>query len=288
MINTRTCNFHPAGARLLTLLFAAALLASCGEGGKSSAKSQVAARVNDREITVSQLNQTLQEINPEAVTPAVTRRALDALVDEELLVQAAIKNKLDRDPATVAAIEHSRRQILAQAYAERMLFPSQPVSQAASEKYYQDNPALFEHRRLYRLTVYSLKQSDMNSLLEHDLNATHAAEQVREVLDRHEIKYQTQYLNSAAEELPLDHLAQFAKAEVGDLIMAKQADGSELLIAVAGLEDRPLPFERAKGIIEQYLVKARNRQAVQDHLKAQKAAAHISYLGDFARPGATP
>src|SRR5689334_8138215 len=96
-------------------------LTACSRHAQTN--SQVVATVDDREITVSQLNQALAGVNPDALTPALTRQAIDSLVSEELLVRDALQNRLDRDPATVAAIERARRQILAQAYAERVLYP---------------------------------------------------------------------------------------------------------------------------------------------------------------------
>jgi EpsD family peptidyl-prolyl cis-trans isomerase len=246
-------------------------------------KSQVVAKVNEREITVSQLNQVLDAINPETLTPEVTRRAIDSLVDEELLVQSALHNNLDRDPGTVAAFERARRQILAEAYAERMLYPKTPVSLAEEESYFKHNPALFENRRVYQLTVYTVKESDMSDLLKADLNSTHSADQVRDVLQRHQIKYETQHLNSPAEDLPLDKVRQFAAASVGDLLIANQRDGTDMLICLVALEEKPLSFEAAKASIDQYLTNKRNNEAIQEHLKMEKAAAKIAYVGQFAQ-----
>jgi peptidyl-prolyl cis-trans isomerase C len=136
---------HPwAGAGFC--LLAALCVAGCARHAQT--KSQVVAKVNDKEITISQLDQALDSMNPDTLTPEVTRRAIDSLVNEELLVQQALKNKLDRDPATVAALERARRQILAQAYAERMVYPRSPLALAEEEKYYQDHPGLFENRRV--------------------------------------------------------------------------------------------------------------------------------------------
>ncbi len=249
--------------------------------------SQVVARVNDREITLSQLNQALDTVDPEALTPEVTRHAIDSLVDEELLVQEALKNKLDRDPATVAALERARRQILAEAYAERMVYPHASMLLSEEERYYKDHPGLFENRRVYRLTMYTVPQAQMNDILRSDLDATHSADQVRQVLEKHGIRYETQQMNAPAEDLPLGKVAEFAAAGVGDLMIAEQDDGKVLLISILDVEPKPLAFEAAKASIDQYLTKQRNNEAIREHLKMDKAAADISYVGEFAQYGAT-
>ncbi len=262
------------------------VLVSLGMGGcvrHAPGRSQVVVRVNDREITVSQLNEALDTLNPESLTAEVTRQAIDSLVDEELLVQAAMKNRLDRDPATVAALERARRQILAEAYAERMVYPRSPLLLADEEKYYREHPALFENRKVYRFTIYAVPQADMNDLLKADLDASRSADQVRQALEKHDIRYETQHVNAPAEDLPIDRVAQFAAASAGDLMIAERGDGKALLISIVEAEPRPLAFEAAKPAIDRYLSKRRNNEAIQEHLKMDKAAAKIAYVGDFAQ-----
>ena len=96
------------------------------------------------------------------------------------------------------------------------------VSMGEMEEYYRSNPALFERRRLYRLTAFTIQNSDMNDRLSADLDNAHSEDAVRGVLQKHEIKFTTQQINSAAEELPLDKVEAFSKAKVGDLIVAEQ------------------------------------------------------------------
>jgi peptidyl-prolyl cis-trans isomerase C len=267
----------------LLLGFGAALsLAACGSQHHAAAKSQVVAKVNDRELTTMQLNQTLQALNPPKLTPEVTKHALSSLVDEEILVQEAQKAQLDRDPVTVAAFEHARRQILAQAFAERRIFPRAEVSLGEEEQYYKDHPPLFEHRKIYRLSVYTVKSSEMTDLLKAELNTASSSDLVRDILNKHGMKYEVQMVNTPAEDLPLEKIGQFANARVGDLLIAEQPQ-NVLLISVVALEDRPLTFEHAKPLIASYLTKQRNTRAIEDHLKAQRSGASILYVGEFSK-----
>jgi peptidyl-prolyl cis-trans isomerase C len=257
-----------------------ALLAGCSGRGASQ-HSQVVATVNDHELTVLQLSQAVQAAGAED-NPQAKRRALASLIDEELLVQQATKDQLDRDPVVVQAMEQARRHLLAQAYAERRVYPKTTVSLHEMEEYYRAHPALFAKRRLYRLTVFAVRDSDMSNLLAADLEKAHSEDDVRAALQRHEIKFETQPVSSAAEELPLDRVDEFAKARAGDLLIGGQTDGKTLLMSVVAVEERPLSFEHAKAMITQYLTTVRNAQAADAYLKKLKETAKIAYAPRYA------
>src|SRR6185369_12405847 len=112
-------------ARVTTLALVAAV--SACSGGRGGDKSQVVATVNGAEITVSQLRTALLAKGEAQPTAQTTQQALDGLVNEQLLVDAALANKLDRDPTVVQALEAARRQFLARAYMERSVFPKQEI-----------------------------------------------------------------------------------------------------------------------------------------------------------------
>jgi len=117
----------------------APLLFSCG--GDAKRASQVVATVNGREITVMQLNQALQSAGVRDVNAETRKRALDSLTAEELLVQAALDRKIDRDASFVQALERSKRQLLAQFYAERAIYPKTVVTTAEISDYYNRVPS---------------------------------------------------------------------------------------------------------------------------------------------------
>jgi peptidyl-prolyl cis-trans isomerase C len=258
---------------------AALLLGGCARDPQQS--SQVVATVNDHELTASQLSRVLQALGADG-NPQSTRKALATLVDEELLVQQAMKDQLDRDPVIAQAMEHARRHLLAQAYAERKVYPQAAISPVEMEQYYRAHPALFAQRRLYRLTVFAVQNSDMSSLLSADLEHAHSETEVREALQKHEIKFETQYLNCAAEELPLNKIDGFARAKVGDLLIGGEDNDKTLLMSVVAMEDRPLSFEHAKPMIAQYLTTVRNSQAADAYLRKLRQTARIAYAAQYA------
>jgi EpsD family peptidyl-prolyl cis-trans isomerase len=260
----------------------AAAIAGCGNRDNNRS-SQVVATVNDKEITVTQLDMVIRSTGAQEVTPELTRKALDSLTSEELLVQAAVNSKIDRDPAFVQAMEHSRRQLLAQFFAERNLYPKSEITPDEIQGYYKSQPLLFAERKKFRLTTFIADKTDMTDNVNAALQAVNSVDQVRNVLDGHAIKYVTQMANVTPEQLPLNELSAFTAAKVGDLFINERNGGKVVLMTVTAIEDDvPITIERAKPMIEEYLKNARNKLAAEEYLKQAKSTAKISYLGAAA------
>ena len=260
-----------------TAVSAAVVLAACSQQHPADPGAQPIVKVNDRDIAMSQLNQLLHESGSDTPTAAATAHAVDSLIDEELLVQEAMKSHLQRDPTVAQAIERARRQILAHAYAEQVLFPKIPVTVAEQQRYYHDNPQLFSQRKTFQITAFTVDRADLDDMTRRELNRCHAVNEVRTVLEKRRIRFETESLRRSAEQLPLEQLPAFAKAQPGDLLLVHREDGRESLMAISAVEKTPITFERAKPIIEQYLVNTRNRLAMTEYLKRARAAAKISY-----------
>jgi len=265
------------------LALVTAALVACG-GGKGSRASQVVAKVDDSEITVSQLSEALHARGVDAAAPEVARQAVDSLINEQLLVKGAMDNKLDRDPGVVQALEHTRRQVLARAYVERMVFPTESISAAEQIEYYKKHPELFEHRKMYQVLVYTVKAADVADAVRAELAATHSPDEVARVLASHSYAYDTQSLTRGAEQLPLEDLPKFAAAKAGDLVIMQGHEGRVPMMLITAIQDSPISVDRAQPIIQQYLVNTRNARALDEHLKQARATAKIAYFDNVSTP----
>ncbi|MEP7243924.1 MAG: EpsD family peptidyl-prolyl cis-trans isomerase [Gammaproteobacteria bacterium] len=265
------------GSTVLAALVFSAALAACG-GGKSSQASQVVAEVDDSEITVSQLSEALAARGMQSAPPQQARQAVDSLINEQLLVKSALDNKLDRDPGVVQALEHTRRQVLARAYVERMVYPREEISAAQQIEYYKKHPALFENRKTYQVMVYTVKDSELGAPVRAELANAHSTEDVAKVLTAHNIQHESQSLTRGAEQLPLEELPKFTAAHVGDLVVMQAHEGHLPMMLITGIQDSPISVDRAQPIIQQYLVNSRNVQALENHLKQARATAKIAYF----------
>jgi EpsD family peptidyl-prolyl cis-trans isomerase len=266
------CAFRTQSVALVALV-----LAACG-GSKGEQTSQVVAKVDDSEITVSQLSEALAARGADAATPDVTRQAVDSLINEQLLVQGALNNKLDRDPAVVQALERTRRQVLARAYLERMVFPRDEIGAAEQIEYYKQHPALFEKRKMFQVMVYTVKAGALPAAVSAGLETARTVDDVSRVLTSHHVPYEAQSLTRGAEQLPLDELPKFEVAKVGDVVVLPANQGRVPVMLITGIQDSPISVDRAQPIIQQYLVNTRNARAIDEHLKQARVTAKIAYF----------
>ena len=258
---------------MLALLSAA--LAGCGNRGSGS---QVVAKVGDSEITVSQLSQTLHARGLDSAGAAATREAVDSLINEQLLVDSAVNNKLDRDAAVVQALERARRQVLARAYVERMVFPTDAISAAEQVEFYKKHPELFENRKMFQVTTFSVKAGDVTDELRGALASSQTAEEIDKTLTARGVSHDTQSLTRGAEQLPFEDLSRFTTAKVGDVVFLHPHESRLAIMLIQGIHESPIGVDRAQPIIQQYLVNTRNARALEEHLKQARAATKIAYF----------
>lgn len=108
-----------------------------------------AARVNKQPISTEQVHQLLGGDAANAASAPVERKiaATQALVRQTVLLQTAIKDKLDQDPAVQLSLENLERQFLAEAWVAKTLGAPQRPSEADIDRFIADNAHLFEQRQ---------------------------------------------------------------------------------------------------------------------------------------------
>src|ERR1700733_521703 len=179
---------HAASAIVVGLT---SLMIGCGAGGASSGNAtQVVAKVNGRELTISQLNHELVEMNAPDSGAASTQQAIKRLIDKELLVQAAGQAKLDRDPVVQLRIAAIQREILAKAYEERHVYSSAPIDDADLHKFYDANPDLFSERRVYHAVAFDTDLRELPDALLASLGQVHSADALGALLNRSGVNFQ--------------------------------------------------------------------------------------------------
>jgi len=264
------------------------LMIGCGAGGAAPGNAtQVVAKVNGRELTVSQLNQELVAMNAPDSGAASTQEALKRLIDKELLVQAASQSKLDRDPIVQIHIDAAQREILAQAYEERQVYPSVPIDEAEVRKFYDSNPDLFSARRVYHAVAFNTDVAELPEALLANLGQMHSADAVRSLLNRSAVNFQVDEVTRAAETLPLESVPRFAAAKAGDVVVATTESGSPQLLLLNSIEISPVSYDQASNAIGHFLRGRRNEAALKAHLQQLQSAAKIRYMGDSGPTAST-
>ncbi|MGK2900259.1 MAG: EpsD family peptidyl-prolyl cis-trans isomerase [Burkholderiaceae bacterium] len=262
------------------------VLTGCGEK-KDKPASQTAAKVNKEEITVHQINFVLQQqrgLAPEQAASA-SKVALERLVDQELALQKAQDQKLDRDPRVVQQLEAARREIIARAYAEKIAAGAPKPSAAEIKTYYDAHPALFKERRVYNLQELAIQaKPEQVGELQAKLAAAKDVPDFINYLKANDFKFAANQAVRAAEQLPLVSLDKFAQMKDGQTIFSRTPAGAQVVI-LAGARSQPVDEARASPAIEQFLWNERKRKVVEDDIRALRGAAKIEYVGDYAKGG---
>lgn len=276
------------GARLLVrpvsvLLLAVAALAGCARVGGDA--TQVAAKVNGTEISLSQLQHAVQRqpnVPPERAE-AQARRALEGLVDQELAVQGARGQGLDKDARLVQAVEAARREVLAKAYLDSVAEKAPLPSSDEVDKYYDSQPALFSQRRFYSLQEVAVQgTAEELSALQPRIEALTDPAKVPEALRDAHLKYTLRHLTVSPEDVPIALLGRLSELGNGRSLLVPQPGGARVVTMLSS-SPAPITREAARPAIQAYLTNERRRQTVQQTMKAARDAAQIEYKGKFAQ-----
>lgn len=274
--------------KLYVSLLVAALVVGCGDkkeeaaGGAKSA-SQVAAKVNGTELTVHQVNFALQRIpnlSPEQ-SKAASLQVVRNLVDQELLAQKAVEDKLDRDPMVLQALDATRRQILAEAYMSRKLGTPAEPSDAEVTEYFNQHPELFSKRKIYRLQEVNIKApQEKHDAIRAQLGASNNLNDFVNWLKAQNLEAKVGQGVKPAEQLPMQLLPQLSQMPDGQAMVVNAPDGL-LVVVLADSQLQPVTQEQAKPAIVRVLQTQVRQKAAKAELDAIKAAAKIEYVGEF-------
>lgn len=270
----------PAGLVLLPLL-----LAGCRDGARSGSDEAVAARVNDRAISVSQVDQAIPRDEPMSADDiARTRSAvLESLIDEELMVQKANARRLDLEPRVSEELEAARRRILARAYLEQVTAVDPRPDDEAVGAFYRSHPALFAERRIYSFHEFNIqaRPERLEALRALAVRERDSAA-IAATLEREGLSFAARVAVLPAEQLPFERLNAFSRLKDGDNLLTPTPYGAEL-VHLASSRRQPLDEASARPVIEQFL---RNRERVElarDEARRLRKSAEIEYVGPFSR-----
>ncbi|WP_229440801.1 EpsD family peptidyl-prolyl cis-trans isomerase [Massilia sp. BSC265] len=279
----------PTPRRMLSaaaLVLCAATLAGCSkdEAPKESKPGQALASVNGEEITVLQLNEELQRLGVGAQQQQVAgKQVLQALIDRELLESEAAKEKLDRDPKVMQAIERARSLIIAQAYMQKRLGEPVRPSQAEVEDYFNKNPQFFSNRKQFAMNELILSASDLTPEVRAAADNAKSLEEVAVFLDARNIKYGRAQVTRSTADLNPQLSAKLLSMQKGQLFAVKEGDRA-MLISIAEVRDAPVTLAIAAPQISQYLMNKKNKELAAAEIQRLRGTAKIAYLNKDYQP----
>jgi EpsD family peptidyl-prolyl cis-trans isomerase len=264
------------------LVIALGAAISLGGSDTNSAAGEVAATVNGERIWAGQVDAVLAQSALSGKQAG--ERALERLIDQELLAQEARRAGLDRDPAVVQAMESARRQILGQAWLERAAAAG-GESRAEVEKFYQENPALFRERRVYRvLELAAVVPQDMLAEIRKAATGAGNLNEMAAWLEARKLPYNVSTASRPAEQIPLHILPSVAGMHTGQIAVFPTARGASI-VQLLRTADAPVNEREAAPVIERYLLNRRRVDVARSEVEKLRGQSAIEYLGDYAAPG---
>jgi EpsD family peptidyl-prolyl cis-trans isomerase len=261
-------------------LLALLALAAC-DAGPAKPGAQVAARVNGAEISLHQVRAA------ESATPVVeadrleASRALERVIDQELLVQAALALDLDRQPAVADAIEKARRQILAQAFIDKAAAAGAKNGEEEIRAFYEQHPMLFERRRVYRFQELAVAApKDEVEAIRHEAARARNLDGLTVWLKSRNLAFNISTSTRPAEQLPLGYLPQLAAMKDGEVAVFAAPSGVSVLQLLQS-HDAPLSEKQAAPIIDRFLQGRKRLQIAEEAVRRLREKATIEYAGMF-------
>lgn len=271
--NTAQRRFLGAGLVLL----AAVGLSACG-GGKEKKAGQALVSVNGEEITVLQLNEELQRSGVQAAQQeTASKQLLEALIDRQLLQNEAAKDKTDRDPKVMQAIERAKSLIVAQAYMQKRIGTVARPSKPEVEEYFAKHPEFFSNRKQFDMKQLVVGNADMSDALKAAMDGAKSLEEVALWLEANKVKFTRTQLSRTSADLAPELSAKLLAMPKGQLFIIKEGERS-MLIQIAEIKDSPVALAVAAQQIEQFLFNKKNKDAADAELARLRATAKIEYL----------
>lgn len=270
----------------VSVLLMTVTLVACGDNNGESKKSdtQVVAKVNGDEISIHQVNLQLGRVGKvdEAQSKAISQQIVTKLVDQQLLKQKAVEEKLDRDPRVLQILEASKSEILAQAYLEKISIKAKKPTTAEIDTFYTEHPELFEKRRLFKLQELVIQASaDKFAEIEAGVKDIKNINEVATWLKDHQVQFTANSNVRAAEQLPSNLLKALQPLADGELLLVK-TDRALNVVHLAASQSQPITRDKATPVIEQYYLNLNKTNLIKDEMKALKDQAKIEYVGAFA------
>lgn len=262
------------------VLLTAASLSGCGSKEKKA--GQALARVNGEEITVLQINDELRRAGVKAdQQETATKQLLESLIDRQLILAEAMRNKIDRTPEVMQAIERAKAQIIAQAYLKSIVTKIDKPSTAEINDYFQKHPEYFTQRKQYDIQQLVIATKDTSDELRTAIDAAKSLNEVAAWLDGHNVRYARGQLSRSTTDLPEQVIAKLKEMQKGELFIFNEGENS-MINTITDIKDSPVTVKNAAPQIEQYLINKKTKEAADAEITLLRSMAKIEYLNASA------
>ena len=270
--------------RNITSLLAGSLLLIACESGEAPT-GQVAATVDGREITVSQINDELRAsgIQANQSNEELVNRALDAIINRSILAAEARERGLDTTPAGSLALQRAQDVAMVDMLRRDIQANSPPPSDDEARQFMSSNPAMFADR--FVSVIEQLVVPELPSDVLRELEDVDTLDGVRSVLDERGIKYQTTMGSVDSLTIAPAMAKQIVGLGVGEVYILPQGDGARIN-AIVSKQTLPIRGEEAlrlaQGLVSQQRASSQAESVFRSILDEKRAA--VRYADSYAAP----
>ncbi|MDD5320335.1 MAG: hypothetical protein PHD43_06920 [Methylococcales bacterium] len=143
----------------------------------------------------------------------------NSLVDQSLLNQQAISDKMDRNPQILMSIEQVKCQVLTPSWLDKTTRDVNKSNVQKIEQYYQAYPTLLAKHKTYKLNEVSIGKADgKKNLITRHFFASKQVVELLTNLDAGKSAFQVNLTTELAESLPLEQLPALQGMKEGQFI----------------------------------------------------------------------
>lgn len=258
------------------ILVIVAVVSACDNQEVKSRQTLV--RVNGEEITILQMNDELSRSDIQTSQQEVkSKQILESLIDRQLIIEVATRNKLHRSPEVTQAIERAKAQIIESAYLKSITANIAQPTDTEINEYFRKHPELFMERKQYDMQQLVIATTDISSDLGTIMDSASSLEGIATWLTQHNIRYARGQLSRSASDLPEQIQARLKTIQKGQLFIIREGKNS-LINYVQDIKNSPVTLESAKPQIEQYFINNQSKQIIEKEITQLRSLAKIEYL----------
>jgi peptidyl-prolyl cis-trans isomerase C len=255
-------------------------ISACNDQEKTASK--VLVEVNGEEITARQLEAELWSAadgNAPVRQPALRKQALEALVDRQVLLDEALRNKIDRDPKVIQIVDRLKTQAIVQAYLESKASNLANASPQEIDAYFTAHPDLFAQRKVFDVTQLTVAARDFGPSVKAMMDQARSLDQVAHWLEQRRIAYAKTQRSYTSAELSPEMAAKLPKLPRNSLFVMQDKDGGQdELCVLTDLRNSPLTRDAATAQIERYLLNKKMQEVAASEIARLRASAKLVYV----------
>lgn len=252
---------------------------------QKEATGQVAAVVNDEEITLQEINAELRgvQLPDDAQKKKAQQAALQRIVERRLLAGAAIEDGITKEQEFILRSRQVEDALLVQMLSEKAQRSIQIPSEADIQKFIAANPGAFASRTIFatdQIQFAPPADAKVLALLEPDRSMDAVAAHLTQL----GIKFNRGNADLDSIQIDKGVLDQIKALPPGEPFILP-APRIVTIAVITGQRLAPITGDEAKALAAQGLRNKTIGDLIQQRLKSARATATIKYQGGFAPEG---